>query len=98
MDLREAQFEAPEILIDALAIMGSIDVIAPEGMDVELEGFAFMGSKYCRLPDLPVAAGMPRLRVRAFALCGSVRVRTKQPWGRRVDAMLDWLDRRFIGR
>lgn len=98
LDLREAQFDAPEVLIDAVAILGSVGVMVPEGMEVEFDGFAIMGGKECRLANVPAVPGAPRIRVRVFGLCGAVKVRTKQHWSKRVDAMLDWLDGRFLGR
>jgi class 3 adenylate cyclase len=79
LDLRDAEFDHPVIQINATAIMGSIEIIVPEGMEVELTGFNLMGSKEARVADAPARAGMPILRVNAFALMGGVLVRTKKP-------------------
>lgn len=81
LDLREADIEGPEVVITAVAVMGSVDVIVPEGMQVELEGIAVMGAKECRLADVPVRADLPRVTVRAFALMGGVGVKSKPPRG-----------------
>jgi hypothetical protein len=77
LDLRAAEIEAPEIVIDAIAVMGGIDVIVPEGIDLEVRGFAFMGGKDYRGPAGPPPPGAPRVEVRAFAVMGGVNVRTR---------------------
>lgn len=78
LDLRHAEIEHPVIQINATAIMGSIEVIVPDGVDVELTGFNLMGSKESRVDDGPRRPGAPLIRVNAFALMGSVLVRNKR--------------------
>jgi class 3 adenylate cyclase len=85
LDLRRAEVEGPEVLINAWAFMGGIDIVVPEGIAVELTGFGFMGGKEARIKDVPVLPGSPVVRVRAFAVMGSVQVRSRSldPEGRR---------------
>jgi len=75
LDLREATIEGDELVITAVAVMGGIDVRVPEGVDVDLGGFAFMGGNDHVPGDAPVRAGTPVVRVRAFSLMGGVDVR-----------------------
>jgi Domain of unknown function (DUF1707)/Cell wall-active antibiotics response 4TMS YvqF len=77
LDLRRAEIGHPEITITAVALMGSVEVIVPEGVEVELTGLAVMGDKEENVADLPSLPGAPFVRVRAFALMGSVEVRSK---------------------
>jgi class 3 adenylate cyclase len=79
LDLREAEFEHAVININATSIMGSVEIIVPEGVEVELSGFNIMGSKESRVADGPGRAGAPVVRVNAFVLMGSVLVRDKRP-------------------
>jgi hypothetical protein len=79
VDLRSVEVTTPQVVIDALAVMGSVTVVVPEGIDVELAGLAFMGSKRFRVRDVPSAPGSPRLRVRAWAVMGSVTVVSRPP-------------------
>jgi class 3 adenylate cyclase len=79
LDLREAEVVGPEAVINAFAVMGGVDVIVPEGIAVELTGFAFMGGKHAKIRDVPVIPGSPIIRVRAFAFMGGVTVRSKGP-------------------
>jgi class 3 adenylate cyclase len=78
LDLRNAEIDHAVVTINASAIMGSIDVIVPEGIEVELTGFNFLGSKECRVADVPITPGAPVIRVNAFVLMGSVMVRNRR--------------------
>ena len=77
MDLRQAEIDGPEVVITAVAFWGGIKIIVPEGFDVELEGFSFMGGRDLRLRNVPLIPGSPRIRVRGFAIMGGIEVRSK---------------------
>jgi class 3 adenylate cyclase len=79
IDLRNAQIEGSELRITAVAFMGGIDVIVPEGVTVHLEGWSFMGGKDLKLADVPPLPGSPVITVRAHTIMGGVSVRTKRP-------------------
>ncbi len=79
IDLRTVEVTTPVVTVDALAVMGSVTVVVPEGIDVELAGLAVMGSKRFRVRNVPAAPGTPRVRVRAWALMGSVTVVSRSP-------------------
>jgi Domain of unknown function (DUF1707)/Cell wall-active antibiotics response 4TMS YvqF len=77
IDLREAQLaDGAEIL--AIPVMGAVSVTVPEGVSVEMSGFALMGGnsgpddRVLPLPHSPV------VRVRAFSLMGGVVVERKK--------------------
>ncbi len=76
IDLREADLESDHVEIVATAIMGAVEVIVPEGVDVELTGFAFMGAKESKVRH-DLVPGAPFVHVRAFALMGAVEVKSK---------------------
>lgn len=84
LDLRGAAISAPVTTINAYSLMGSVDVIVPFGVEVELEGIAIMGSKEAKLTGPPPAPGAPVVRINAFALMGSVTVRDKARLGERL--------------
>jgi class 3 adenylate cyclase len=77
LDLRAAEIDGPVVDINAIAIMGGIDIIVPEGIEVELSGTAIMGGKEARVKDVPRLPGTPVVRVQAFAFWGGVTVRSK---------------------
>jgi class 3 adenylate cyclase len=78
LDLRNAEVEGPGVLINAITLMGGIEIIVPEGIEVELGGIAIMGGKDAkRLKDVPLLPGSPVIRIRVFAVWGGVTVRSK---------------------
>jgi class 3 adenylate cyclase len=74
LDLRRAEIDGPEVEITAVAFWGGIKVIVPEGFDVELRGFSFMGGRSLRLRDVPIVRGSPRIVIRGFAVMGGIDV------------------------
>lgn len=83
LDLRSAEMPAGELIINAFAVMGEVKVIVPEGVQVELEGLAIMGSKECKIPPEEMFPEAPIVRVRGYAVMGSVVV---------VSEELSWAD------
>jgi class 3 adenylate cyclase len=77
MDLRRAEIEGPEVEITAFAFWGGIDIIVPEGFDVDLRGFSFMGGRSLRLRDVPIVPGSPRIVIRGFAVMGGIEVKSR---------------------
>ena len=84
IDLREAQLaDGAEIL--AIPVMGAVSITVPEGVSVEMSGFALMGGnsgpddRVLPLPNSPV------VRVRAFSLMGGVVVERKKARRHRTD-------------
>lgn len=77
MDLRHAEIDGSEIVITAITFWGGITVTVPEGFDVELEGFSFMGGRDLKLQSAPLVPGSPRIRVRGFAIMGGITVRSR---------------------
>ncbi len=77
MDLRSAEIEGPEVEITAFAFWGGIEIIVPEGFDVDLRGFSFMGGRSLRLKDVPIVPGSPRIIIRGFAVMGGIEVKSR---------------------
>lgn len=82
LDLCDAVLDGPEIEIRARAVFGSIEVLVPEGVHVELGGYALLGSKSYRVRSSTPKPGAPTIHVDARAVVGSVSVRTKAFNGR----------------
>jgi hypothetical protein len=74
VDLQGAEYEGDELKISAVAFMGGVEIIVPEGVEVELSGFAIMGDRSNKI-DAPVLPDAPLVRVDAYAVMGSVEVR-----------------------
>jgi Domain of unknown function (DUF1707)/Cell wall-active antibiotics response 4TMS YvqF len=78
IDLREAQIDAPEIRITAVSVMGGVTVIVPEGVRVEMGGFALMGGNSSPRDPGPEGPGAPVVRVSAWSLMGAVDVKRRR--------------------
>jgi hypothetical protein len=74
LDLRQATLEQDVITIVALGVFGAIDVYVPEGVEVDLHGFAFLGHKRANGNDPPPAPGTPLVRVFAFSFLAGIDV------------------------
>ncbi|EIV92990.1 DUF1707 domain-containing protein [Frankia sp. QA3] len=79
LDLREVAFPTDALLITAVAVMGGIEIIVPEGVDVEVTGVSVMGGRTVKVADAPRGPGTPVVRIRAVAVMGGVEVRSKPP-------------------
>ena len=88
LDLREAEYEDMEVTINASCVMGGIEIIVPEGLNVQVHGFGFMGG-YSGTPVGPVDPTAPTVHVRGFALMGGVEVKRKAPRQAKGDKSLD---------
>ncbi|GGV62603.1 DUF1707 domain-containing protein [Streptomyces massasporeus] len=77
IDLREANFADREVEINAIAIMGGVDVTVPPGVEVVVRGIGIMGGFDHREEGVPGEPGAPRVIVTGFALWGGVGVQRK---------------------
>ncbi|MFC6885104.1 MULTISPECIES: DUF1707 SHOCT-like domain-containing protein [Actinomadura] len=76
IDLREARFAGAEVRIIALAIMGGVEVIAPEDLTVHVNGIGIMGG-FDHKASGPGVPGSPKVIVSGFAFWGGVDVKRK---------------------
>lgn len=85
LDLREADFAAGEVLINASAVMGSVEVLVDAETVVRVDGVGVMGAyemgresvSFREEQDSPVVV------LKGFALMGAVEVKRKGPPKRR---------------
>ena len=81
LDLREARFAAHETTVNAVAIMGGIDIIVPDDVRVIDDGIGIMGGfGSSRSRDVVIAGhdlppDAPSVRVTGVAIMGGVEVR-----------------------
>jgi hypothetical protein len=77
LDLCDAVFDGPEVEITVWSLMGGSDIVVPEGVHVELGGFAVMGGNDLRLEGPAPGPRAPVVRVKAWSLMGGTDVKTK---------------------
>ncbi|WP_119731069.1 DUF1707 SHOCT-like domain-containing protein [Thermomonospora amylolytica] len=77
IDLTEARFSGPELRIRAFAIMGGIDVVVPEDLDVTVTGVGIMGAFDDKATG-PGTPGAPKVVVSGFSFWGGVTVKRRR--------------------
>lgn len=80
LDLREARIPEGESVIEVIALFGSVEILMPPGVEVELDGDALAGSfTFQPDPSLPAREGAPRIRLRGGAYFASVECEARLP-------------------
>jgi Domain of unknown function (DUF1707)/Cell wall-active antibiotics response 4TMS YvqF len=78
LDLREAQISAAETHIHAWTLFGSVDLLVPEGVEVETRIRTPIGR--LRHDAAPPVPGAPRIVLTGGTFFGDVRVRHRRLW------------------
>lgn len=76
LDLRQAIIEDADLEMTMFLVMGEQKVIVPEGVEVEVTGAVFMGSRRVDVSPVRPRPGVPRLRLKVRGMMGEVKVRT----------------------
>jgi hypothetical protein len=78
IDLREAQFSQPDVMIRAFAVMGGITIVVPEDVEVVVSGIGIMGG-FDHSATGPGTGNGPRVTVTGLAFWGGVSVTRRPP-------------------
>jgi hypothetical protein len=82
LDLTDAIVHGSETEIRVFSLMGGSNIIVPDGVHVELSGFAFMGGNDLRLEGTPrPPPGAPLVRVQAYSIMGGTDVKLRTTTG-----------------
>ena len=74
LDFRQATMPTGQVAINAVAPFGNIDVLVPDGVQVDVGGFTLFGSKKIAVGETTATESAAVIRVRGFSLFGSVKV------------------------
>ncbi|GAB2930338.1 DUF1707 domain-containing protein [Nonomuraea fastidiosa] len=74
LDLREAEVRTDQVDIMAVALMGDVKIIVPDGVNVDIDGVAVMGDKKVKVAQAAPGVNVPVVRVQAYAVMGDVKV------------------------
>jgi len=80
LDLREARFTSPHTTIVANALMGAVQIIVPDDIEVRVNGVGIMGAYEAKggAPASVLEPGAPVVRIVGVALMGAVEVVRKR--------------------
>jgi hypothetical protein len=83
LDLREAIIPGAEVEIEVRAVLGSVDILVPEGVEVVPSGGGVLFSQDVHVPTV-APAGAPVLRLKISGALGSVSVRSRARLGEQI--------------
>jgi hypothetical protein len=79
LDLRQATITAPEVHIEVRSLFGSIDLLVPEGVAIDLQARPAIGNlKHEAGAEAPL--GAPRIVITGGTAFGDVKVRHRRLW------------------
>jgi len=76
LDLSEAILPGPEVEIEGVSVLGSAELVVPEGVHVDVTGNAFFSGRTLAMVGTS-SPGAPTLQVRASGVLGSLTIRTR---------------------
>ena len=76
LDLRHASIPVGGLVINAIAPFGNIEVLVPDGAEVDVGGFTLFGSKKVAVDGSAEVESVAHVRVRGFTLFGTLKVRS----------------------
>ena len=79
LDLREARISEPEVRVHAWALFGNIDVLVPEGVEVDVQARARVGQIKQETGGV-ATPGMPRIVLTGGTWFGEIKVRHRRLW------------------
>ena len=74
LDLRQAELDSPTVTIFSFCMFGGTDFYVPEGVEVDLRGFALFGGNDEHGVEGHLSPAAPLVRVIAFTLFGGLDV------------------------
>jgi hypothetical protein len=75
LDLHEAELADDEVVITVFSLMGGAEIRVPEGLNVEVSQFAFMGGNGVELGPSHPDPGGPVVRIRMLSIMGGSDVK-----------------------
>jgi hypothetical protein len=79
LDLREALISSYEVRIHAWTLFGNVDLLVPEGVQVDVQASARIG-QLKQKADAPPVPGAPRIVLTGGTVFGDIKIRHKRLW------------------
>jgi hypothetical protein len=78
LDLREAETDGPRLGFDILSVFASVEIIVPEGSDVQPSGLALLAAAQCEVPPSSEPGPLPPIEIDSVTVFGRLRVHVGQ--------------------
>jgi hypothetical protein len=82
IDLREAEIEGGELILNLVAIMGGANIYIPDTVELDVGGFSLMGGNTEIGTERPPRPGAPVIRLRTWNLLGGATIFRVPPQAR----------------
>jgi hypothetical protein len=79
LDLSQARLAGPAVDLEIFNLFGTVTVIVPESVQVNVSGGGMFASQVIEPPSAPPVPGAPKLRINARGPGGTLYVRSKSP-------------------
>ena len=86
IDLSEVELSDAVTDINVITFMGGFEIRVPNGVDVQVSKFAFMGGHEVKLGNEPPPPGAPVVRIRLISMMGGGQVQRGRKRRRELDA------------
>ena len=96
IQLNDAEFAAEVVELRVFSLMGGSDVWIPDGLDVEVSEFAFMGGNDLAIGEARPGGGGPLLKLKLISIMGGTTVRRGRKKSR-AERRLERERRRHLG-
>ncbi|NUR90424.1 MAG: DUF1707 and DUF2154 domain-containing protein [Nonomuraea sp.] len=74
IDLREAEVRTDVVDIMAIAVLGTVKIIVPDGVYVDLDGVAVLGERKVQVDQPPRGMNVPVVRIHGYAVLGEIKI------------------------
>ncbi|GLW64180.1 hypothetical protein Arub01_24240 [Actinomadura rubrobrunea] len=98
LDLRGAQVPTSEVRVCATAVLGDVRIIVPDGVRVDLTGYAILGDRRVAVRQVAPDLQVPVVRVRAQAVLGDINVVDDEHYAPVRRAVASWWQERRARR
>ena len=75
LDLHDVELSDQVTVVNVYTLMGGFEIRVPNGVDVQISKFAFMGGHEVKLGSEPPPPGAPVIRIRLWTMMGGGEVR-----------------------
>ncbi len=89
LDLRDAEIHGSEIVINVRVVLGSMEILVPPGVQVEMEQVSVIAGSSEKRSRHEARPGSPVVRIQGSVYLGSIKVKDSQPVWR--DAINRWV-------
>lgn len=79
LDLREAVIETADNEMRLVCVLSDQNIVVPEGVELEVSGFSFLGRRDLNVAQVRPRPGVPRLHIKVLGVLSDLKVTSAPP-------------------